>query len=54
MNIYTDIENEVDAIRDQIYDEIKDMTVTEELAYFNAAAEEAQTRDHIRVLPAIT
>ncbi|MDR2517026.1 MAG: hypothetical protein LBC88_06555 [Spirochaetaceae bacterium] len=53
MNIYTDIEDEVDAIRDTIYDEIKDMSAAEELAYFNAAAEEARTKYHIRVIPAI-
>jgi hypothetical protein len=53
MNIYTDIENEVDAIHGQIYDEIKDMTAAEQPAYFNAAAEEAQARYNIRVIPAI-
>ncbi|MDR2553656.1 MAG: hypothetical protein LBD31_10905 [Treponema sp.] len=53
MNIYTDIEDEVDAVRNTIYDEIKDMSAAEELAYFNAAAEEAQTKYHIRVIPGI-
>ena len=50
MSIYTDIENEVDAIRDKIYEEIKAMTPDEEIAYFNAAAEEARTKYGIRVI----
>jgi hypothetical protein len=29
------------------------MTAAEELAYFNAAAEEAETKYHIRVIPGI-
>lgn len=53
MNIYTDIEDEVDAIRDKIYEEIKAMTPDEEIAYFNAAAEEARTKYHIRVISGI-
>ena len=54
MNIYTGIEDEVDAIRDKIYEEIKAMTPDEEIAYFNAAAEEARTKYHIRVIPCIS
>jgi hypothetical protein len=53
MNIYTDIEYEVDAIRDTIYDKIKDMSAAEEIAYFNAAAEEARAKYHIRVISGI-
>jgi hypothetical protein len=53
MNIYTDIENEVDTIRDQIYEKIKDMTADEEIAYFSAAADEARTQYNIRVIPCI-
>jgi hypothetical protein len=53
MNIYTDIEDAVDAIRDKIYDTIKDMTADEERAYFHTAAEEARTKCHIRVIPGI-
>ena len=44
MKLTTDIEDAVDAIRDQIYEEIKDMTPSEHIAYFNAIAEEARTK----------
>ena len=53
MNIYTDIEDEVDAIRDKIYEEIKDMPRQEEIAYFNVCAQEAQTKYNIRVISGI-
>jgi glutamine synthetase type III len=39
MNFSTDIENEVDAIRDKLYNEIKDMSVSERSAYINSGAE---------------
>jgi hypothetical protein len=50
MNIYTDIEDEIDAIRDKIYERIKDMTPGERRAYYNALAEEARTKYNIRVI----
>jgi hypothetical protein len=53
MNIYTDIEDEIDAIRDKIYEEIKDMTPSEKVAYFNAAVEEARTKYNIRVVKSV-
>jgi hypothetical protein len=46
----TDIENQVDANRDKIYEEIKDMTPDEETAYFNAIAEEARKKHDFRVV----
>ena len=46
----TDIEDEIDTIRDKIYDEIKDMTPGEETAYFNAIAEEARKKYNFRVV----
>jgi hypothetical protein len=50
MKLTTDIEDQIDAIRDKIYDEIKDMTPSEETAYFNALAEEARTKYNFRVI----
>jgi hypothetical protein len=44
LKLTTDIEDEVDAIRDTIYEKIKDMTSAEETAYFNAIAEEARKK----------
>ena len=44
MKLTTDIEDEIDAIRDNIYEKIKDMTSDEETAYFNAIAEEARKK----------
>ena len=38
----TDIEDHIDAIRDEIYEEIREMSSSERTAYFNAAAEEAR------------
>ena len=49
MRLTSDIEDEVDAIRDQIYDETKNMTPTEHVAYFNVKTEEARKRG-IRVV----
>jgi len=46
----SDIEEQIDAIRDKIYDEIKDMSSSEETAYFNAIAEEARKRYNFRVV----
>ena len=37
--VYNTFEEELDAIRLAIYEEIKDMTPEEEVAYFNAQAE---------------
>ena len=51
MRLTSDIEDEVDAIRDQIYEEIKDMTSSERTAYFKAKTEEARKRG-IRVVSA--
>ena len=42
MKLTTDIEDQIDAIRDRIYEEIKDMTPNQETAYFNAIAEKAR------------
>jgi hypothetical protein len=53
MNIYTDIEDEIDAIRDKIYEKIKDMTPNERTAYYNALAEEARTKYNIRVIKSV-
>jgi cell division protein FtsB len=50
MKLTTDIEDEIDAIRDTIYEEIKDMSSEEEPAYFNAIAEEARTKYNLRVV----
>jgi cell division protein FtsB len=46
----TDIEDQIDAIRDAIYEEIKDMTSKERTAYFNAIAEEAREKHNFRVV----
>ena len=42
MKLTTDIEDAVDAIRDKIYEETKNMTPSEETAYYNAIAEKAR------------
>ena len=44
MRLTTDIENEVDAIRDKIFEETKDMTPAEHIAHFNAIAENARRK----------
>jgi hypothetical protein len=53
MKLTSDIEDEIDAIRDKIYEEIKDMTTSEETAYFNAIAEEARKKG-FRVVKSVT
>jgi len=50
MKLTTDIEDEIDAIRDKIYEEIKDMTPAEHIAFFNAKAEEARRKYNFRVI----
>ena len=50
MKLTTDIEDTIDTIRDKIYEEIKDMTVSEEVAYFNIIAEEAKNKYGFRVV----
>jgi len=50
MKLTSDIEDQIDAIRDKIYEEIKDMTTSERTAYFNALAEEARTKYNFRVI----
>ena len=50
MRLTTDIEDKIDSIRDEIYEEIKDMTKSEETAYFNAIAEEARKKCNFRVV----
>jgi bifunctional pyridoxal-dependent enzyme with beta-cystathionase and maltose regulon repressor activities len=49
----TDIEDEIDAIRDAIYEEIKGMTSEERTAYFNAIAEKARNEHNFRVVKSI-
>jgi len=46
----SDIEEQIDAIRDKIYDEIKDMSSSERTAYFNAIAKEARDKYNFRVV----
>ena len=50
MKLTTDIEDPVDAIRDKIYEKIKDMTSNERTAYFNARADEARKKYNFRVI----
>ena len=50
MKLTTDIEDAVDAIRDAIYEKIKDMTPEERTAHYNAIAEEAR-KHNIQVIP---
>ena len=50
MKLTTDIEDAVEAIRDKIYNEIKDMTSCEETSYFNAIAEDARKRYNFHVI----
>ena len=50
MKLTTDIEDKIDAIRDKIYDEIKDMTSSEETAYFNNISEEARKKYGFRIV----
>ena len=53
LKLTTDIEDRIDAIRDQIYEEIKEMTSGERTAYFNAIAEEARKKYNFRFLKSI-
>jgi len=46
----TDIEDQVDAIRDKIYEEIKDMSSSERTTYFNVIAEEAKRKYNFHVI----
>jgi cell division protein FtsB len=50
MKLTTDIEDQIDAIRDKIYEEIKDMTSSERTAHYNAIAEEARKKYNFRVI----
>jgi hypothetical protein len=50
LKLTTDIEDQIDAIRDQIYEEIKDMTPSEHTAYFNAILEQAKKERNIVVV----
>jgi hypothetical protein len=50
MKLTTDIEDQVDAIRDEIYEEIKDMSPSDETAYFNAKAKEAEEKHNFCVV----
>jgi len=50
MKLTTDIEDEIDAIRDKIYEEIKNMTSSEETAYFNTIAEDARKKYNFLVI----
>jgi hypothetical protein len=48
MKLTTDIEDEIDAIRDALYEEIKDMSPAEETAYFNTEAEALSEKYNFR------
>ncbi|MCL2834365.1 MAG: hypothetical protein FWD78_14435 [Treponema sp.] len=50
MKLTTDIEDQIDAIREKIYEEIKDMSPSEEINYFNAIAEEAKRKYNFTVI----
>jgi IS5 family transposase len=50
MKLTNNIENEIDVIRDRIYEKIKNMTSSEETAYFNAIADEARKMHGFRVV----
>ena len=50
MKLTTDIEDEVDAIRDRIYEKIKDMKPDEEIAYFNSMVREAAEKYNFQVV----
>jgi len=49
----TDIEDAIDAIRDSIYEEIKDMTSEERTAHYKAIAEEAKKKHNIHVISSV-
>ena len=46
----TDIEDRFDAIRDKIYEKIKDMSSSERTAYFNAILEEGRKKYNFQVV----
>ena len=50
MNLTNDIEYQIDIIRDEIYEEIKNMPPSEETAYFNAIAQNAKEKYNIKVV----
>jgi len=50
LKLTTDIEDEVDAIRDRIYEKIKDMKPDEEIAYFNSMVREAAEKYNFQVV----
>ena len=50
MKLTTDIEERIDAIRDDIYERIKNLTPGEESAYFNAIADEARTKHNFHIV----
>ena len=50
MKMTCEIEDRFDAIRDKIYDKIKDMSPGERTAYYNAIAEEAKIKHNFHVI----
>jgi hypothetical protein len=48
MKYNNDIEDEIDAIRDKIYEEIKNMSPAEQTAYFNCRAKETGKKYNFR------
>ncbi|MBQ3758986.1 MAG: hypothetical protein II876_05915 [Synergistaceae bacterium] len=44
------IEAEVDAIRRKIWEEIKDMTIEEHIAYFDRETEDVRKQFHIKTI----
>ena len=50
MKLTSDIEDAIDAIRDKIYEEIKDKTSSERTAYFNAIAADAEKKYGFRII----
>jgi len=53
LKLTTDIEDQIDAIRDKIYEEIRNMTSSEETAYFNAIAQDARVKYGFRVIKSV-
>jgi len=54
MKLTSDIEDQIDAIRDQIYEKIKDLTPSEETAYFNKITEEAQKKYNFKIIKSVS
>ncbi|MDR1787106.1 MAG: hypothetical protein LBR16_01430 [Treponema sp.] len=46
---FSNIEEEIDAIRDRIYEEIKDMSAAEQTNYFNSRAEKVCAQFGLKV-----